>query len=126
MKQRPHVAERIAQLVAIQTEKISVDRQWVETELVMLYRNARNAADPTRPGGKTNEAARSTALRALRDIGELATVNAFRKQVGLSNPDGSNIDLTGLSDADLNTIEAILERAALAGGDTSGESETIQ
>lgn len=131
MKQRPHVAERIAQLMAIQNEKTAVDAIWVQNELVMLYRNARNAADPPRTVRqkgpvKTNEAARSTALRALEKIGSLVTVNAFRHQVGLSNPDGSNLDLTGLSDADLDQLETLLSKAALSGGDSSGEEPTIQ
>lgn len=123
MKRKPHVAAYISNLIAQQNEKAAVNKQWIMTELVLVYRTAMAAADTAKG---SNPAERANALRALDKLGAHVDVNAFRQQIGLGNPDGSTLDLSGLSDEKLNLLESILSEAALSSGGASGEGETIQ
>ena len=121
MLRKPHIAQRIQALIVGQNEKALVNKQWVMNELVLVYRSAMAGANV----GKGNSAERATALRALEKLGQHVDVNAFRQQIGLGNPDGSAFDLSGLNDDELDSLETILSKVALTGGDSSGESPTI-
>lgn len=113
---KPHIAREIQRRFALQSEKHAVDKTWLITELVLQYNAAKAAAAITQ---STSE--RRLAVTCLEKIGMHVDVNAFRQQIGLSNPDGSNLNLSGLSDADLDSLETLLAKAAIAGGYSSGE-----
>lgn len=125
MLRKPHIAREIERLIAGQNEKAAVNKQWIMNELVALYQGAKLAAEGVGTG-KPNATERATALRALEKLGMHVDVNAFRAQLGLGNPDGSPLDLSGLDDEDLDVLERVLAKAALAGGGSSGEGETLQ
>lgn len=80
-----------------------------------------------------------TVLAVLDKIGAHVAVNAFRQQVGLSNPAGGpidvnhSIDLTGLTDDELEYVERAREAIDRANGgnpvpdsDPSGEATEVQ
>lgn len=127
MLRKPHIVAKIEALIAQANERSTVDKDWLKTELVLLYRSALSAADVYDDKGKritTNPAERATALRTLEKIGQHVDVNAFRAQIGLGNADGSNFDFSGLSDEMLEQLETILSAAALAAGGPSRDQPT--
>lgn len=118
---KPHIANEIAKHTLKQSEALDVSAKWVLTKLVDQYNKAAKAADPS--DDKSWPAERGHALRALEKIGQHVDVNAFRQQIGLGNPDGSNFNYSALSDDELDTLERILSKAAVAGGTESREGE---
>lgn len=116
-RRRPHVAKAIAQAMTKRNSDAGVDALFVLTEAAFQYREAAGRAgkDPKERGH---------ALKALDMIGKHVNVLAFRHQVGLGNPDGTNYDLSSLSDAELDEFERLALKALGAGdGYSSGEGE---
>jgi hypothetical protein len=122
---KPHVAAEVQKRLAALNEKCEVNRTWVLTELALQYRAAHAAAQAVKEG-KRNTAEARLALATLEVIGKHVNVGAFRTQIGLGNPDGSDFDFSGLSDDKLAQLEELLTEAALARGGPSGEGPTLQ
>jgi hypothetical protein len=121
MLRKPIVADAIARAMTKRNEALEVNAKWVLTELVVQYRAAAVGAGT---GKSTNSAERANALRALDKIGQHVDVSAFRAQIGLGNPDGTNFDFSGLDDDELSKLESILSKAAISGGDSGREEST--
>lgn len=121
MLRKPHIADAVARAMTRRNEALEVNAKWVLTELVIQYRAAAVGAGT---GTASNSAERSNALRALDKIGQHVDVGAFRAQIGIGNPDGTNFDFSGLEDDELSNLERILAKAAISGGDSSGDSAT--
>lgn len=114
MLRKPHVAEAVERQIAGLNERAFVNKQWVLNRLVTEYGRSSEAAENGKGKGATAE--RGHALRALEKIGQHVDVNAFRQQVGLGNPDGSNFDYSALSLEELHALESLLVKASLGGG----------
>lgn len=120
MLRKPHIAAEIQRIIAGQNEKAHINKQWIMNELALQYRAASAAA------AVGNTAERRIAVQCLEKLGQHVDVNAFRAQIGLGNPDGSEMDLSGLTDEQLDQLEKLLEIAALAEPSEGGKGETIQ
>lgn len=133
MMKKPHILAEIERRLVERNqaaiERGGVNRQWVLIRLVMEYERASAAAND--PAGQSRSTDRGHALKALDKIGQHVDVNAFRQQIGLGNPDGSNFDYSALSDEELHDLERILSKAALGtdpdlAGAPGGAGSTLQ
>lgn len=110
---RPHIIAEIQRIMEERSEKLAITADDVLRELAILKVDAEVLPKSV----QTVKARREI----LKDIGEHVNVGAFRRQVGLSNPNGGPIetvdvmDLSGLSDEELDQLErarTILDRVA--------------
>lgn len=123
MLRKPHIAREIERRIAGRSEKASINAQWVLNELGFLYAAARAGVTP-HPGGKVDRGAIREARATLEIIGKHVNVNAFRSQLGIGNPDGTAFDYSGLTDDQLDQLEALLAIVTVGGGSESREGET--
>lgn len=132
---RPHVVIAIERETELRNERLSYTADDVLRELLRLKVDAElvSARAPT---------ALRIRLDTLKTIGDHVAVGAFRRQLGLSAPNGGPIEtadlaaLASLSDEELDQLErarSILDRAAGGvpevsdvGGDPGGEGTTSQ
>lgn len=116
LRRKPHIAAAIAERLTKRSENLGIDAKFVIIEAAHQYREAavRASSDPRE---------RALALKALEMIGKHVDVQAFRQQVGIGNPDGSNYDYSRLSDSDLDQLERLLTIAAGIDGSPDGEGE---
>ncbi len=105
LRRKPKIANAIASCMVRRNEELGIDAKFVLIETTYQYREAagRASADPRE---------RSHALKALEMLGKHVDVQAFRHQVGLGNPDGTNYDFTRLSFEQLDQLERLLSIAA--------------
>ena len=105
LRRKPKIAKAISGLMVRRNEELGIDAKFVLIETTYQYREAvgRASADPRE---------RSHALKALEMLGKHVDVQAFRHQVGLGNPDGTNYDFTRLNDDQLDQLERLLSIAA--------------
>lgn len=115
LRRKPKIAKAISGLMVKRNEELGIDAKFVLIETTYQYREAagRASSDPRE---------RSHALKALEMLGKHVDVQAFRHQVGLGNPDGTNYDFTRLSFEQLEQLERLLSIAA--GIEYNPESET--
>lgn len=121
MLHKPHIAAEIEKRIAARSEKAAINAQWVLNELAILYSATKTAALTPDDRGRRDRAAIREARQTLELMGKHVNVNAFRSQLGIGNPDGSEFDLSGLSDEQLDQLETLLSAIALTGGDTGRE-----
>lgn len=105
LRRKEHIVKAITQRMVERNELVKIDAHFVLTETSIQYREAaqRASEDPRE---------RSHALKALDMLGKHVDVQAFRQQVGIGNPDGSNYDLSRLNDTQLDQLERLLRIAA--------------
>jgi hypothetical protein len=134
LMQRPHIVAEIERVTAERNERLGITAEDVlrkllviETEAVLLGRNTQ---------------ALKLRREVVKDIGDHVAVGAFRKQVGLSNPNGGPIEtadaawLATATDEELEAIavaRAIIDRRSgqrathpLGDDDSSGDREAPQ
>lgn len=124
LSRNPIVVALISEKLARIEQDAEVDRRWLLIQAKTQYLKA----DASAGMGKTSRPVeRGHALRSLELIGKHVDVQAFREQVGVGNPDGSNIDYSVFSDEELATLESLLAKANRTappdpdlGGDTGG------
>jgi len=118
---RPRVIAEIEAQTEARNERLKVTADDVLRELLVLKVDAEISSQ------KSVQAMRIR-LDTLKTIGDHVSVGAFRRMVGLSNPNGGPIetvdvmDLSGLSDEELEDIDrarAILDRRTGANAEVS-------
>lgn len=116
MLRKPHIAAEIEKRIAGLNEKTAMNAQWVLNELGLLYQFHKAGFLAPGENGKRNLAAGKEARVVLEKIGDHVNVNAFRKQLGVGNPDGTPFNYEALSDDELDALESLLRKAALGEG----------
>jgi len=132
--QRPHVIEYIDKITQERNQKLRVTADDVLRELMILKVDAETE--------KRTLGALKMRREILKDIGDHVAVGAFRRNVGLSAPNGGPIEVADLAmmaeltDDELDQLEkarAILDRISPAsaagsdrGSDSSGTGATPQ
>jgi len=128
MLNRPHVRAEVDRLIAQRNERLSITAEDVLRDLVILRDNARSLIEQDMPALRLQR-------DLIKDIGEHVSVGAFRRQVGLSAPNGGPIAtydiaaLAQLTNEELDQLErarAIIDRVSPTaedpadGGDQGG------
>lgn len=105
LRRKDKIANAIAACMTRRNAELNIDAKFVLIEASYQYREAaqRASADPRE---------RSHALKSLEMIGKHVDVQAFRHQVGIGNPDGTNYDFTRLTNDQLDQLERLLSIAA--------------
>lgn len=121
---RPHLIAEIQRQTELRNERLSVTADDVLRELLVLKVDAERLSHKSAPALRTR-------LDVIKTIGDHVGVGAFRRQVGLSAPNGGPIEtvdlaaLAKLTDEELDQVarvRAILDRVLPSeGSDRSGD-----
>lgn len=98
---KPDIAEAIAEAQAKRSERTKIDADYVLRQAVKLHEKCMTDETFNAAG----------AAKGLELVGKHVSVQAFRDQVGIGNPDGTplNVDATRLSDAALIELYAAMK-----------------